>query len=182
MNESKYNYIYKITCLCGEYNGMYYYGLHSTDNMDDKYCGSGKGLWQYYKLYGRIENVTYKKDILFYTNTRAELKLIEAAVIGDNYWKDPMCLNKIKGGCTIDIVWNKNQKTKIETIQKLKISHLGQKAWNKGMKHQYTTKSHNVDVEGRKNISNAIKNKWLDPDYRRKCTESARNRKKKQLA
>lgn len=168
------HYIYKITCLCGEYNGMYYYGLHSTDNIDDGYVGSGTNLWEYYKKYGKVLNKTYKKTILFYADNRDDLKLMEKAVIGDNYWKDPNCLNKVKGGGAIDVVWNKNQKTKIETVEKLKISHLGQEPWNKGMKNQYHTKSHTVGVEGCINIANGITNKWLDETYSNKCKESAK--------
>lgn len=48
----KYNYFYKITNLI---NNHYYYGVHSTDNLDDGYMGSGKRLHYAYKKYG-IEN------------------------------------------------------------------------------------------------------------------------------
>lgn len=31
----KYRFIYKITCLCGDYKGKYYIGQHTTDNLND---------------------------------------------------------------------------------------------------------------------------------------------------
>ena len=37
--EKKYNYFYRIE---NKINGHYYYGIHSTDNLNDGYMGSGK--------------------------------------------------------------------------------------------------------------------------------------------
>ena len=43
------NFIYKTTNLI---NGKYYIGMHSTDNLEDVYIGSGKRLWFSIKNYG----------------------------------------------------------------------------------------------------------------------------------
>lgn len=65
----KYYYTYKITLLKGSLNNYYYLGKHSTNNLNDGYAGSGKIIKSYYKKYGKLENITYTKEILsFYNN------------------------------------------------------------------------------------------------------------------
>ena len=39
MKEYKYHYFYKITNLL---NNKYYYGVHSTNDLNDQYMGSRK--------------------------------------------------------------------------------------------------------------------------------------------
>ena len=45
----KYHYFYKITNVI---NNHYYYGIHSTDDLNDGYMGSGTRLHYAYKKYG----------------------------------------------------------------------------------------------------------------------------------
>lgn len=45
--QKKYNYFYKITNNIN--NHYYYYGIHSTDNINDGYMGSGYRLQYAYK-------------------------------------------------------------------------------------------------------------------------------------
>jgi hypothetical protein len=49
MVEKKYNYFYKIT---NNINNHFYYGIHSTDNINDGYMGSGRRLNRALKKYG----------------------------------------------------------------------------------------------------------------------------------
>ena len=76
----------------------YYYGQHTTDNLDDGYYGSGTILLNYYNKYGAIENVTYTKTIIDFYSNSTELNQAEYELIGDKYETDPMCLNLIAGG------------------------------------------------------------------------------------
>ena len=62
--EKKHNYFYKITNLI---NGKFYYGIHSTNDLDDGYFGSGTALKSAVKKYG-IDS--FKKEIICDYKTR----------------------------------------------------------------------------------------------------------------
>ena len=47
--QKKYHFIYKTTNLI---NDKFYIGMHSTDDLNDKYIGSGKRLWYSINKYG----------------------------------------------------------------------------------------------------------------------------------
>lgn len=90
--QKKYNYFYKIT---NNINNHYYYGIHSTDNINDGYMGSGYRLQYAYKKYG-IEN--FSKDILEYFDTREECAQHEADVVTESLVLDDNCYNIVQGG------------------------------------------------------------------------------------
>lgn len=88
----KYNYFYKITNLI---NNHFYYGIHSTNNLEDGYMGSGSRLQIAYKKYG-IEN--FSKEIIKFFDTRKEALEYEAKVVNENLIKDDCCYNLVIGG------------------------------------------------------------------------------------
>ncbi len=88
---SKFHYFYKIT---NNINNHFYYGIHSTNNLDDGYMGSGSRLKRAYKKYG-IEN--FSKEILKYFDTREELAQYELEIVNEELIADPNCYN-IQGG------------------------------------------------------------------------------------
>jgi hypothetical protein len=90
--ERKYHYIYKITNII---NNKFYVGMHSTDNLDDGYLGSGKRLWYSLRKYGS-EN--FKLNILEFYPDRISLKNREQELINEDLLKDPMCMNLKYGG------------------------------------------------------------------------------------
>lgn len=92
MNIHKYHYCYKITNLI---NNKYYYGIHSTNNLNDGYMGSGKLLKCAIKKYG-IEN--FKKEIIKFFNTLEELSEFEKEIVNEITLKDTSCYNLVKGG------------------------------------------------------------------------------------
>ena len=88
----KYNYFYKIT---NNINNHFYYGVHSTDNLNDGYIGSGKRLHYAYKKYG-IENFT--KEILKFFDTAKDAYEYESEIVSETLIKDPNCYNISHGG------------------------------------------------------------------------------------
>lgn len=87
-----YNYFYKIT---NNLNGHFYYGVHSTDDLEDGYMGSGVRLHYAYKQYG-IENFT--KEILKFFDSKEEAYKYEAEIVNEELVKDENCYNLAFGG------------------------------------------------------------------------------------
>lgn len=90
--QKKYHFIYKTTNLI---NGKYYIGMHTTDNLNDGYVGSGKKLWYSINKYGK-EN--FKCEILEILPNKSSLKKREKELVNEDLLKDPMCMNLTIGG------------------------------------------------------------------------------------
>ena len=90
--QKKYHYIYKTINLI---NGKYYIGMHSTDNLEDGYIGSGKRLWNSIKIFGKHN---FKCEILEMLPDRSSLKERERELVNEDVLKDKMCLNLQPGG------------------------------------------------------------------------------------
>jgi hypothetical protein len=90
--EKKYHYVYKTI---DTRNGNFYIGVHSTDDLNDGYVGSGI----------RIRRIKYKhgKDILkceileFHPN-RKSLMLREKELVNEDLLKEDKCMNLKPGG------------------------------------------------------------------------------------
>jgi hypothetical protein len=89
---STYHFVYKTTCVL---NNKYYYGVHSTDNLNDGYLGSGKRLQNAIKKYGESN---FKRVIIAIFDTREEALYIESTIITKDSIKDINCYNLCVGG------------------------------------------------------------------------------------
>lgn len=90
--EKKYHFIYKTTCLITK---KYYIGMHSTDNLEDGYMGSGKALKFSIERYGK-EN--HKVEIIEMVENRELLAEREKAIVTINKVRNGKCLNLKVGG------------------------------------------------------------------------------------
>ena len=90
-DQRTFHYIYKITRT----DGKYYIGLHSTDNLDDGYFGSGHILWRSIKKHGKD---AHSKEIVEFLPTRKELKLREGELVTKELLQDLLCMNLCSGG------------------------------------------------------------------------------------
>lgn len=162
----KYRYIYKITCTRGKFRNHFYFGQHTTDNLDDGYKGSGKFLLDYYKKYPN----DYIKEIIAFYDTQEELNQAEYDIIHP-WLGNEMCLNISEGGMGgSHYAWNKGvpcseqqkqhlrelNKGKIhseETKQKISNSMKGKNTW---MKDKILSEEHKLHIAE----SMKGKNKW----------------------
>jgi len=90
--EKQYHFIYKTTNLL---NGKYYYGMHSTDNLNDDYYGSGRRLKCSLNKYGK-EN--HKVEQLEFFPDRKSLIDREKEIVNLNEIAKENCMNLMIGG------------------------------------------------------------------------------------
>lgn len=121
----KHHIIYKTTCLV---TGRYYIGMHSTDNLEDGYLGSGVRLTRSVKKYGAAQ---HRREILEDLPTRQAASDREKELITEEMRSDPECLNCGAGGLgAVD-----RPPTKEETLAK--ISENSKAMWAKRRENGY---------------------------------------------
>ncbi|WP_407307908.1 GIY-YIG nuclease family protein [Acinetobacter sp.] len=84
--------IYKIT---NTLNNRFYIGMHSTENVNDGYLGSGRRIKAEVRKYGKEHFV---KEILERLPSREMLKTREAEIVCEELRNNPLCLNLKNGG------------------------------------------------------------------------------------
>jgi hypothetical protein len=88
----KYHYIYKTICII---TNKFYIGMHSTDNLEDGYIGSGKRLWHSINKYGKDNHI---KEILEFLPDRKSLSEREREIVDQEMLNEELCMNLIVGG------------------------------------------------------------------------------------
>lgn len=88
----KYNFVYKTTNLI---NKKIYVGVHSTDELEDGYLGSGKYLAKAIKKYG-IYN--FEREIIKYFDTVEEAYLFENEFVNEEFVNRLDTYNLTTGG------------------------------------------------------------------------------------
>jgi group I intron endonuclease len=86
------HYIYKTTCLI---TNRYYIGMHSTNNLEDNYMGSGLRLRRSIRKYG-VDN--HIKEILEFFESREELSNREKEIVTFELVNEALCMNLVTGG------------------------------------------------------------------------------------
>ncbi len=157
--EKKYHYIYKTTC---KVTGRYYIGMHSTDNLEDGYLGSGKRLWNSLNHYGK-EN--HFKEILEFLPDRSSLKRREKEIVTTELIGESQCMNLViggeggfislsgctKGGIIASAIIKNRLKNDVEFAKKYKQTFIENvKKSHKAKKYNYNTfegKRHSEDTK-----------------------------------
>lgn len=87
----RYHFVYRVTCIV---TNRFYIGMHSTDNLNDKYKGSGRILWYSRKKYG---DSAHKFETVLFVSSRQLLRDAEIEEIA-KHKNDSLCMNIAKGG------------------------------------------------------------------------------------
>lgn len=118
----KHHIIYKTTCLVTD---RYYIGMHSTDNLEDGYLGSGVHLTRSVKKHGKEQHV---REILEFLPSRELLKKREEDLVTEDLVKnDILCMNLIKGGGGNDREYGFTDKTRELLRQSSAAAHVAGK-------------------------------------------------------
>jgi hypothetical protein len=88
----KYHTVYQITNLL---NNKIYIGVHSTDNLNDEYYGSGTNITRALEKYGRK---SFKKELLYIFETPQEMLLKEKELVTLEFLKRSDVYNIVEGG------------------------------------------------------------------------------------
>jgi hypothetical protein len=123
------HYLYKTTCLVTD---RYYIGMHSTNNLDDGYTGSGRRLRRSIRKHGE-EN--HKVEILEFYNTRELLIEAEIEAITPEMITDKDCMN-LMGGGTGGFISDEHQKKRAIAGNKA----LNEKLTNKEFRDEFSKK------------------------------------------
>jgi hypothetical protein len=103
---NKYYVIYRVT---NKLNSRFYIGMHTTNNPNDGYLGSGKRIKAEVKKYGKDNFV---KEILEYLPNREALANREKEIVNEELLQNPLCLN-LKNGGEGGNIYNPNQDYKV---------------------------------------------------------------------
>lgn len=88
----KYHFLYKTI---NEKNEKYYIGVHSTNDIEDGYLGSGIRIKKSIQYHGRK---AHKREILEFFGNREDAFKREEEIINEELLKDPKCMNLSLGG------------------------------------------------------------------------------------
>ena len=173
-------------------NHKYYYGVHSTNNIDDGYMGSGYLIKKAFKKYGK-ENFT-KTILQFFDNADLMYKH-EAKVVTIDVVNDPMSYNMRVGGRggTKGLQLSDETKMKIGKSNKgkhssLKGTHISEEHKNKISKNSASRRSEvkekirqahigkKLSKETCEKISNKLTGRTLDKEWRNKISDTLKGK------
>jgi predicted XRE-type DNA-binding protein len=159
--EKKYHFIYKTTNIL---SGKYYIGMHSTDDIEDGYLGSGNRLRLSVRKYGK-EN--FKREILEFCESRVELIKKETEIITLDEISKKECINLKVGGqggwsedAKVKFIWLLDNDVDFKKQHSDKMSKVNRDSFikfNKGEYLNYDWSGKNHTTETKYKMSNTKK-------------------------
>jgi len=139
----EYHYIYKTTNIL---NNKFYIGMHSTNDLNDGYVGSGRRLWRSINKHGKENHIT---EILEYLPDRESLRYREKEIVNKELINEYLCINLTIGGQGINGSFqNINQNSELQR-QKAKKSAIKQKWLRENDPEWVRRKSEKISIGGK---------------------------------
>lgn len=160
-----FHVIYKTTCT---ETGRFYIGMHSTDNLDDRYLGSGLLLGHSIKKHGREKHT---REILEFCSSRKDLALREKFFVNETLIANPLCMNRAlggEGGAVVEIT----EERKARVSAKMKGIKRGPISAETKAKLSASKKGKRLSEEHKEKMSATLKGKVFNAEYRAKISES----------
>ena len=169
--EKRYHVLYRTTCSV---TGKFYLGIHSTDDLDDGYLGSGLYLQRSVAKYGR-EAHSVEHVALF--ETRAELLAAEKALVSVG----GKSMNLVDGGGDPPHRYGEEHhnfgggsKVSAETREKMRLAKLGKKfgpaseerkakigAANRGKPSYWKNRPRSAETKERMRLAQVNRPEWI---------------------
>lgn len=157
--------IYKTT---NKLNGRFYIGMHSTENLNDGYLGSGKRLKAELKKYGKGN---FERAVLHELPSRKLLESREREIVNEELLADPLCLNLKNGGEGGGRIWSEEHQVKFAKAG-------GAVSGRKNIPTMFTEEAKKKNVETRKRngtfYTQGMRGKTHD-EFARKAISSAQS-------
>lgn len=148
-----HHYLYKTV----RDDGFYYIGVHSTENLDDGYIGSGTRLIASIRKHGKQ---AHSKTILETFDTREQADNREAEIVTRELLRDPLCLNLATGGK------HSAHEHRLSTRQKMSASATGKpKSEEHKRKIAEALRGKKRSVQHCANLAKAAQARVQDPNY-----------------
>lgn len=147
----KYFIVYETTNLI---NGKKYRGIHSTNNLNDGYLGSGSVFELAVNKYGKDN---FKKEVLEYCNSYEELIEKEKIYVDEEWVKNNSNYNLKTGGQSFGSLSSESRKKISETLKR--------KYASGEIIPSLTNKDKVLDEELKMRISKSLKEKYENEEH-----------------
>lgn len=149
--------------------------MHSTDDLNDGYLGSGKRLCRSVNKHGKDAHI---RETLFEFATREEASEYEKQIITQEMLEDPNCLNCGPGGLGA----TDRPATSEETRKKLSEAskkYVRTREWyEKAVATRYANGNYVNSPETREKIRQALTGKTLTEEHKKKISEGGTGQKR----
>lgn len=179
MSNKKFHFVYKTV---NNITGEYYIGVHSTNDLNDSYLGSGVRIRGSVRKHSK-ENFT--RNILSIHETRAAALDNETRLVNKETLQDPLCLNLMEGGISSSVDPSLSTREKIskarkgwtpsdETRLRMSRAKQGKPSLRRGMTQIKIGKPQSVET--RNKIAQALRGKVVSEETRLRLSVARRAR------